>query len=196
VSLFAPLDSDGDRIDDVYELQRPDILDPLDPDDALLDPDGNGLTHLEEYLRALFDLDSPPQFHSREVSALNLGAPLFALDAHSREISTFNLGSPSATLEAVSRSLTVYLGAQPPGFPGIPQVASREWSVFNLESPTATVEAISRSVSVYRGEAPPTLASIPRTDSREWSVFNLDSPTATLEAISREVSVSALAPTD
>ena len=47
----AARDTDGDGIDDVYELERPAGLDPLDPTDAALDPDGNGLTFLQEYLR-------------------------------------------------------------------------------------------------------------------------------------------------
>ncbi|MEZ5302985.1 MAG: hypothetical protein R3F11_20445 [Verrucomicrobiales bacterium] len=50
--ITAALDTDGDRIDDVYELQRSAILDPLDPFDASEDPDGNGLSHLSEYLAA------------------------------------------------------------------------------------------------------------------------------------------------
>jgi len=49
VPVNAPLDSDGDGIDDIYELERSNILDPLNSTDALLDPDNNQLTHLEEY---------------------------------------------------------------------------------------------------------------------------------------------------
>lgn len=48
----TPLDLDDDGIDDVYELQRPGFLNPLDAADAGLDPDNNGLSHLEEYLLA------------------------------------------------------------------------------------------------------------------------------------------------
>ena len=51
LALIAPRDTDGDGMDDVYELERPGQLDPLDPRDALLDPDGNGLTFLQEYER-------------------------------------------------------------------------------------------------------------------------------------------------
>lgn len=46
-----PLDTDGDGIDDVWELARRPQLDPLDPLDAGLDPDGDGLTFLQEYER-------------------------------------------------------------------------------------------------------------------------------------------------
>ncbi|MCP5517327.1 MAG: Ig-like domain-containing protein [Verrucomicrobiales bacterium] len=49
IPLNRPRDTDGDGIDDLYELQLPDDLDPLDPGDAGLDPDGNGLSFLEEY---------------------------------------------------------------------------------------------------------------------------------------------------
>jgi hypothetical protein len=47
----APRDADGDGLDDLYELGRRPLLDPLDPLDARQDPDGDGLTSLEEYLR-------------------------------------------------------------------------------------------------------------------------------------------------
>ena len=46
VSTSAPLDLDEDGMDDIYELRR--ALDPL-VNDANLDPDGDGRTHLEEY---------------------------------------------------------------------------------------------------------------------------------------------------
>ncbi|MGJ8697320.1 MAG: Ig-like domain-containing protein [Verrucomicrobiaceae bacterium] len=48
----APRDQDGDGIDDVYELERAGELNPLDASDAGLDPDLDGLSYLEEYLRA------------------------------------------------------------------------------------------------------------------------------------------------
>lgn len=47
--LNAPLDSDGDGLDDVYELSHPTILNPLNPSDAAADPDADGATNLEEY---------------------------------------------------------------------------------------------------------------------------------------------------
>lgn len=50
------LDSDGDGMGDNYE--RAAGLDPFDPTDAGLDPDGNGLTNLEEFLAGyLVDTD-------------------------------------------------------------------------------------------------------------------------------------------
>ena len=45
---FLDLDDDGDLLPDAWELERD--LDRLDASDAGLDPDGNGLSFLEEYL--------------------------------------------------------------------------------------------------------------------------------------------------
>ncbi|MBX3748233.1 MAG: Ig-like domain-containing protein [Verrucomicrobiae bacterium] len=50
VPVASPLDTDGDGIDDVYELQRPGWFNPLDPADAAADFNGNGISNLEEYL--------------------------------------------------------------------------------------------------------------------------------------------------
>jgi Lamin Tail Domain len=50
VSQGWPLDLDGDRIDDVYEMNHASCLNPFDPGDALLDCGGNGNTNLQVYL--------------------------------------------------------------------------------------------------------------------------------------------------
>lgn len=50
VSRNAPLDVDGDGMDDLFEWERP-FLNPLDPRDAGLDEDADGLSNLEEYRR-------------------------------------------------------------------------------------------------------------------------------------------------
>ncbi|GEP43096.1 hypothetical protein BGE01nite_23870 [Brevifollis gellanilyticus] len=42
-------DTDGDSMDDVYELSRPTILNMSDPHDGADDPDGDFLTNVEEY---------------------------------------------------------------------------------------------------------------------------------------------------
>jgi Lamin Tail Domain len=44
------LDLDGDGIADVYELNHPSCLDPLNPADAQMDCAGNGLTNIQVYL--------------------------------------------------------------------------------------------------------------------------------------------------
>ncbi|MGI9241189.1 MAG: alpha/beta hydrolase [Verrucomicrobiales bacterium] len=49
ISQVAPLDSDADGIDDLFELRHPRVLDALDPTDADEDADGDGETNLEEY---------------------------------------------------------------------------------------------------------------------------------------------------
>jgi len=46
----SPRDTDGDLINDVYELQHTGILNPLDGTDALEDADGDGRSNLREYL--------------------------------------------------------------------------------------------------------------------------------------------------
>lgn len=190
-SVFTPLDTDGDGIDDIYELLRPGILDPLDPSDADLDPDGNGLNHLQEYLRAILDIETAPQYYSRELTSFNFGAPVDA--ALSREYTAFNFGAPTARLEAFSAEVSIYNGSGPQPYDGIQLSLSREWTVFNLGAPTAAVEAFSKEVSIYNGSGPPLYADLPQTYSRELTVFNLGAPTAPIEAISREVSVNALA---
>lgn len=48
--LATPLDLDEDGIDDVYELRHAAILHPLDPTDALQDPDNDSRHNLREYL--------------------------------------------------------------------------------------------------------------------------------------------------
>lgn len=50
IPLSSPLDSDGDGIDDVWELTHGSFLHPLNPADADLDPDGDGFSHRDEYL--------------------------------------------------------------------------------------------------------------------------------------------------
>lgn len=185
ISVYAPRDTDGDYIDDIYEL-RHHFLNPLDPGDALL-LNGSGITYLQEY-RLFFGLGSaPPQIYSREVSAFNFGAPMDS--AISREVAVFNFGAPAFGTEAHSREISVFNGQGGPAQGGIPEVYSREVSAYNFGAPPFSTEAISRELSVFNGQGGPALGGIPEIYSREVSVFNLGAPVTSLEAISREVSV-------
>lgn len=184
ISIFAPQDTDGDGIDDLYELDHPAILDPLNPADAgLPDPDGSGLTRLQKY-RLLFGFEAkPPQAFSREVTGFNFGAPSARLEAVTREISTFNFGAAAAAYEAHAREVSIYAG-ESPAQTFILQAYSREFSAFNFGADGAIA---SREVSVFAGETPsPTF--LLQVYSREVSAFNFGAPSANYEAISREVS--------
>lgn len=49
VPVATPKDVDADGLDDLYELARQPVLDPLDPADAFGDPDNDGRPTLQEY---------------------------------------------------------------------------------------------------------------------------------------------------
>jgi hypothetical protein len=51
VAIDRPIDTDGDGIDDVYELKHPSFLSPLNPADALQDHDNDKVTNFAEYKR-------------------------------------------------------------------------------------------------------------------------------------------------
>ncbi len=83
-----PLDTDGDGMDDVFELNHPDCLDPFNPADASLDCDGDGRSNLEEYYEGTdptlidtvpkmvineMDYDQPGQDTAEFVEILNTG---------------------------------------------------------------------------------------------------------------------------
>lgn len=181
LSVLHPDDTDGDGIDDVWELNR--ALSPLDPADAKADPDGDGSTWLDEYRFAI-------------------GLPSIR-DVTSREVAVFNFGAPSTSLEASSRETSVYNGAEPPRST-LQDVIGREVAVFNFGTDTLRSDAVSRGlsvfnvvgardassreISVFRGQAAPR-SGIREAFSRELSVFRfagtLDGP----DAISRELSV-------
>jgi len=134
-SQYAPLDSDGDGMDDIYELNNP-LLNPLDPaDGSHLTPDGSGLTNYQNYLR-LFRINSYK-----------------ILQRESREVSLFNFGSPSATFEANTREISIYNGEALP-YSDLLQIETREVSVFNFGSPSAPIEVITREVSVINFTEP------------------------------------------
>lgn len=187
ISVFAPRDSGGDYMDDLWKLSHP-YLDPLDPTDAYKSsPNIPSLTNLEEY-RFIFGYSpAKPQYYSREVSLFNLGAPTATYEAISREQSVFNLGTAYYSFDAIGREVSVFNGEHVP-IAGYPEVYSRESSVYNFGSPLFNIEAVAREISVFNGEHLP-IAGYPEVYSREASVFNFGVPTASIEAISREVSV-------
>lgn len=78
-----PADSDEDGIDDVYEMARSDVMDPLDPFDALEDADWDGLSNLEEYFagtESAFPKSTAPQsFSTLRALREQPAAPLPAL---------------------------------------------------------------------------------------------------------------------
>jgi hypothetical protein len=194
VSIFQPIDSDGDGIDDRYELEHPQFLDPLDPADARRVDPLTGQSFYSVYLRGMFgSADSPPVIVGREATV-------------------FNFGQPTAHYEATSREWSVY-NAEPdsgPPLEGYPVIVSRETTAFNFGSPLAQAEAIGRETTVFNfGSAPHKIEALgrevtiynskpssgapiggfPVTVSRELTLFNFGQPTAATETISREVTV-------
>ena len=140
VSVDAPLDSDNDGIDDVYELQHRPTLNPLDPTDAsLIDPAAGGFTYLQQYQRETLPLltlsQTSPQAGEAGVSVtrktiLSFTAPLatntvingdnfFATYAARRLLSRVEIGSDRRkvtlfyleNLPAASRVRVSLLGA-------------------------------------------------------------------------------------
>jgi hypothetical protein len=190
ISLFAPRDTDGDGMDDLWELTQA-HLDPLDPLDATLaSPNIAGISNLQEYLQR-FGLENvlPPQFYSRELSVFNFGASSAPFEGLSREWTVFNFGAVRTV--AQSREISIWNALRDgdlPALAGFPQVYSRELSLYNFGSPPFSVEARGRELTVFNGERPAT-PGFPQIYSRELSVFNFGAPTAAVEAISREVTV-------
>ena len=108
ISIFSPEDSDGDGIDDLYELRHP-VLNPLDAFDAILDPDNNSQTYLQEY-RAAYNLgDGKREAISDEVSVFTtrtFTGP--AVEAISDEVSVFTTRPfTGPTMEAISDEVSV-----------------------------------------------------------------------------------------
>ena len=74
VPLSDPLDSDGDLIDDAFELAVS-VLDPLDAADAALDPDADGVDSRTEYLQGRSP-DAGAVSDTNHVVGLDLFTPL------------------------------------------------------------------------------------------------------------------------
>jgi hypothetical protein len=76
IPLTLPLDSDGDGIDDVFELTYPGCLNPLDASDASADCDGDGRSNLQEYYDGTNPIvaDAPPRLVINEIDYDTVGA--------------------------------------------------------------------------------------------------------------------------
>ena len=186
-SLWAPTDTDGDGMDDVWELDHPGLLNPLDATDAGLDPDGNGLTHLQEYWQIYGRRMPRNEAISRELTLFNFESPLTRFEAISREITLHNLPVEPMAPEAISREITLYRGERAP-HPDYHDAISRAVTLYNAPPESVFPEAISREVTLYQGERAP-LADHHDTISRAVTLFNFESPLTAYEAISREVSL-------
>lgn len=192
--IFSPQDSDADGIDDRFELEHPDCLDPLNWLDASQSCLADGISNYQFYLRELFGNPGLAlQFFSRETTIWNFGEPTARIEAISPEISIYNSnpgsGPPTSDiLQVYSREVTSWnFGAPSARYEAI----SREVTTWNFGSPSAPIEAISPEISVYNafpGSGPPTTA-FQQVHSRELTVFNLGQPTAVFEAISREMTL-------
>jgi hypothetical protein len=75
VPLTQPLDSDGDGIDDVFELTYPGCLNPLDASDATADCDLDGRNNLQEYYDGTNPIlaDAAPKLIINEVDYDQIG---------------------------------------------------------------------------------------------------------------------------
>lgn len=122
-SVTTSADTDGDGLPDDWELENG--LDPNDPGDALLDPDSDGLTTLEEYQAGLnpFDADTDDDglADGEEVAVHGTEPLLFDTDgdglSDGLEIQTgsdpldptsFNLAAALSSLEVSPDAFTIF----------------------------------------------------------------------------------------
>lgn len=193
--IFSPIDSDADGIDDRYELDHPNCLNPLVYADASQPCLVPGMSNYQLYLRDLFGgPGTAVQFFSHETSVFNFGAPTAAHEAISPEISVYNAypGSGPPTSDIINQVFSREVTTWNFGSPSAPvEAIARAATIWNFGSPSANIEANSKEVSVYNanpGSGPPA-TEFNQVESRELTVFNFGQPTSPIEAISREISV-------
>lgn len=159
VPLKQPLDSDGDGIDDVYELRHARLLDPLTSGDAPGDVDHDGLNNLQEYRNGSNPEDG---YDGRWVS---IGPTLISDDRR--------LNSYQGILGAVGRIACI---AIPPNAPSTVYVGARGMGVWRTidgglawqpvadDLPSLNIEAIAVDGSVSTRVYVCTPAGIFRSD--------------------------------
>jgi hypothetical protein len=130
VPVAAPLDTDRDGMDDLYELERL-FLDPLNPRDAHADFDGDELTNLEEFRRGtdpavpanLTQVRTSPGAGETGVSVnretvLRFSRPLAAADFPTNALSAYGAGRRLLTRFEISsdrRTVTLFYLEPMPG---------------------------------------------------------------------------------
>jgi hypothetical protein len=181
VPVSAPLDSDGDGLNDLFELSHG--LNPLDPSDAnsnsgLLDANNQPLTWLGVYNHYFLNNLKIYDVVSREVSSFNFGQPTATYEALSREVSLFTVLGPDANQDGMDDSYELKHGI----------TNSSQWSGFTSDFPNNTGTPLTW-LQIYRRSYGQDL-TLYNTASREVSVFNFGQPAAAYEAVSREISVS------
>ena len=182
VSASTPLDSDGDGMDDVFELSHG--LNPLDPSDAgansgLVDANNNALTWLQAYHYYFVHNIKIYDAVSREVSSFNFGQPTANYEAISREVSLFNRPLPDTNQDGIDDIYEFNHGLNP--------AMVNQPSGFTDDFPNDTGKPLTW-LQLYRlnfGASRNLYDAV----GREVSVFNFGQGTANYEAISREVSV-------
>jgi len=195
VPVTAPLDLDGDGIDDLFELTHG--LNLLDPADAsspsgLADASGQPLNWLAAYHYYFTDHIQIFNQVSREISNFNFGQPAAKHEALSREISSFNTPLPDNNHNGLDdqyefdHGLTAASASQPSGFTtDFPDNTGQsltwlELYRLNFGVNARLYETIGREVSIFNfGQSTADLESV----SRALSVFNVPSPDANGDGI-------------
>jgi hypothetical protein len=174
-----PLDTDGDGLDDLFELNHG--LNPLDSADAnsnsgLVDGNNNPLTWLEAYHYYFVNNIKIYDAVSREVSSFNFGQATASYEAVSREVSSFNTLQPDTNQNGIDDGYEASHGI----------TNANQLSGFTSDFPNNTGTPLTW-LQLYRSNFGGN-RTLYDAVSRETSAFNFGQGTANYEAISREVS--------